>query len=247
MQTRERERSTLRDGKAMRFPPKDEFPTRAEVLASIPEDCFKKDTVKSLLYAAISTAMTLGCGVLAYMYIPLQLAFWPAWFAYAAVTGTIATGCWVGANTLAHFFLLFFKNERCIASTDATAVSHTSPRSPQSHAESVIRQIMSERVSQTRARASERPSRWVIAHECGHNAFSDNRAIQDAVGYILHSFLLVPYFSWQRSHAVHHSRTNHLTEGETHVPYVKARGGVSIDPRDSGASTQGTARCPKAA
>jgi len=31
----------------------------------------------------------------------------------------------------------------------------------------------------------------------------------------------VPYFSWQRSHAVHHSRTNHLTEGETHVPYVK--------------------------
>ena len=61
----------------------------------------------------------------------------------------------------------------------------------------------------------------MIAHECGHNAFSDNRFIQDAVGYALHSVLLVPYFSWQRSHAVHHSRTNHLTEGETHVPYVK--------------------------
>lgn len=100
--------------------------------------------------------------------------------------------------------------------------------------------------SQTRARVKKRPSRWVIAHECGHNAFSDNRAIQDAVGYILHSFLLVPYFSWQRSHAVHHSRTNHLTEGETHVPYVKARG-VSIDPRSSSVLTQRAASCPKAA
>ena len=64
---------TLRNGKAMKFPPKDQFPTRSEVLASIPEDCFKKDTAKSLMYAAISTAMTVGCGVLAYLYIPMQV------------------------------------------------------------------------------------------------------------------------------------------------------------------------------
>ena len=66
---------------------------------------------------------------------------------------------------------------------------------------------------------------WVLAHECGHGAFSDNRMLQDAVGFALHSALLVPYFSWQRSHAVHHSRTNHLYEGETHVPTVV--GGVA--------------------
>jgi len=60
---------------------------------------------------------------------------------------------------------------------------------------------------------------WVVAHECGHGAFSDNKLLQDAVGYIYHSVLLVPYFSWQRSHAVHHSRTNHVDEGETHVPH----------------------------
>lgn len=59
---------------------------------------------------------------------------------------------------------------------------------------------------------------WVIAHECGHGAFSTNTRLQDAVGFVLHSALLVPYFSWQRSHAVHHARTNHLVEGETHVP-----------------------------
>jgi omega-6 fatty acid desaturase (delta-12 desaturase) len=59
---------------------------------------------------------------------------------------------------------------------------------------------------------------WVVAHECGHGAFSDNKILQDVVGYVYHTILLVPYFSWQRSHAVHHSRTNHTEEGETHVP-----------------------------
>jgi fatty acid desaturase len=59
---------------------------------------------------------------------------------------------------------------------------------------------------------------WVIAHECGHNAFHPNRRIEAAVGFVLHSLLLVPYFSWQRSHAVHHANCNHLEAGETHVP-----------------------------
>ena len=61
---------------------------------------------------------------------------------------------------------------------------------------------------------------WVLAHECGHGAFSDVRGLQDTVGFVLHSLLLVPYFSWQRSHAVHHQHTNHLHKGETHVPTV---------------------------
>lgn len=37
---------------------------------------------------------------------------------------------------------------------------------------------------------------WVIAHECGHQAFSDYQAVNDIVGLILHSCLLVPYYSW---------------------------------------------------
>ncbi len=59
---------------------------------------------------------------------------------------------------------------------------------------------------------------WVLGHECGHQAFSDKYYWNDLLGYILHTILLVPYFSWQHSHAVHHRRTNHIDMGETHVP-----------------------------
>ena len=59
---------------------------------------------------------------------------------------------------------------------------------------------------------------WVLAHECGHGGFSASSTLNDCVGWVLHSFLLVPYFSWQYSHAKHHAKTNHLLDGETHVP-----------------------------
>jgi len=62
---------------------------------------------------------------------------------------------------------------------------------------------------------------WVTAHECGHGAFSNNRLLQDIIGFIYHSLLLVPYFSWQRSHSLHHAYTNHIVDGESHVPPVQ--------------------------
>lgn len=73
---------------------------------------------------------------------------------------------------------------------------------------------------------------WVLAHECGHGAFSKNKTLQDVVGYTIHSLMLVPYFSWQRSHAVHHKYTNHMELGETHVP----------EPIEDGTSTSYSAR-----
>ena len=105
------------NGKALNLPPLEELPSKAEVLAAIPEECFKKDTAKSMGYAIIGVAMTAMCAIFAYNFIPLTVAAIPAWIAYAVVTGTVATGP------------------------------------------------------------------WVVAHECGHGAFSDNRTLQDAVGY----------------------------------------------------------------
>ncbi|MCA9143093.1 MAG: fatty acid desaturase [Planctomycetaceae bacterium] len=129
-----------------------ELPTKQQVLAAIPEDCFDRSLVKSSLYMFASLVLTIGPGIAAYYFIPLSWTWLPAWIGYALFTGTAATGC------------------------------------------------------------------WVIAHECGHRAFTRQNWLQDIIGFTLHSALLVPYFSWQRSHALHHARTNHLDEGETFVP-----------------------------
>ncbi|CAB9518129.1 Delta(12) acyl-lipid conjugase (11E,13E-forming) [Seminavis robusta] len=59
---------------------------------------------------------------------------------------------------------------------------------------------------------------WVLAHECSHGAFSKYPVLNGAVGLALHTFLCVPHFSWQFSHAKHHRRTNDLVDGESHVP-----------------------------
>ena len=131
---------------------KKQYPTKAEVLAAIPAECFKRDLLKSSLYLFISLAITICVGILAYAFIPLTWSWLPAWICYAIVAGTAGTGC------------------------------------------------------------------WVVAHECGHRAFAKQNWLQDVIGYCLHSILLVPYFSWQRSHSLHHARTNHLDIGETHVP-----------------------------
>ena len=40
---------------------------------------------------------------------------------------------------------------------------------------------------------------WIIGHECGHHAFSDYEWLDDVVGFLLHSFLLYPYF-WPLLH-----------------------------------------------
>nr|AGN95843.1 fatty acid delta12-desturase FAD2-3 [Hiptage benghalensis] len=64
---------------------------------------------------------------------------------------------------------------------------------------------------------------WVIAHECGHHAFSDYQLVDDIVGLILHSALLVPYFSWKISHRRHHSNTGSLDRDEVFVPKPKSK------------------------
>lgn len=59
---------------------------------------------------------------------------------------------------------------------------------------------------------------WILAHECGHQAFSKYDYINDFVGWVLHSYCLNPYFSWKFSHRKHHKNNGHLRKDMAYVP-----------------------------
>lgn len=42
--------------------------------------------------------------------------------------------------------------------------------------------------------------------------------VNNVAGLILHTFLLVPFFSWKFTHAAHHGATNHLRKDQVFVP-----------------------------
>lgn len=62
---------------------------------------------------------------------------------------------------------------------------------------------------------------WILAHECGHGALFTYRWMNNTVGLVLHSFLLVPFHSWKISHAKHHKATGHLQRDMVFVPETK--------------------------
>ncbi|KAJ7780570.1 oleoyl phosphatidylcholine desaturase [Mycena maculata] len=73
---------------------------------------------------------------------------------------------------------------------------------------------------------------WVVAHEAGHQAFSESKMINNTVGWILHSALGVPYHSWRITHAKHHASTGHMTQDQVFVPPTRSQRGLKpFDPK----------------
>lgn len=63
---------------------------------------------------------------------------------------------------------------------------------------------------------------WVLAHECGHQAFSDYEIINNIVGTIFHSLLLVPYHPWRITHGRHHNNTGSCDHDEVFAPSTRS-------------------------
>ncbi|KAF8515286.1 fatty acid desaturase-domain-containing protein [Gautieria morchelliformis] len=67
---------------------------------------------------------------------------------------------------------------------------------------------------------------WTLGHEAGHGNFSHYKWVNDVLGFILHTFLLIPYYAWRSSHHAHHKATGSLEREENYVPRTRADHGL---------------------
>ncbi|KAF9453348.1 delta-12 fatty acid desaturase [Macrolepiota fuliginosa MF-IS2] len=65
-------------------------------------------------------------------------------------------------------------------------------------------------------------SLWCLGHEAGHGTLSDYSWVNTFFGFILHTFLLIPYFSWRSTHHAHHKATMSMERDENYVPRVRS-------------------------
>ena len=59
---------------------------------------------------------------------------------------------------------------------------------------------------------------FVLGHDCGHGSFSRYSMLNDVVGTILHTFIMVPFYPWKLSHRHHHKNTGNIDKDEIFYP-----------------------------
>ncbi|TFK32080.1 delta-12 fatty acid desaturase [Crucibulum laeve] len=62
---------------------------------------------------------------------------------------------------------------------------------------------------------------WCLGHEAGHGTLSDCSIINNTLGFILHTFLLTPYYAWRSTHHAHHRATMSVERDENYVPRTR--------------------------
>ena len=120
---------------------------------------------------------------------------WAAWCLYWFGAGLSMTGLWVIAHEC-QFRFPFFHFE----SSSSLSKRRFSP--PTSSHE--LRELIHCRAG-------------------GHQAFSTSKTLNNAVGFVIHSLLLVPYHSWRISHSKHHAATGHMTRDEVFIPRTRSQ------------------------
>lgn len=63
---------------------------------------------------------------------------------------------------------------------------------------------------------------FCLGHDAGHGTLYDNVVLNNIIGFILHSYLFVPYFAWRATHHTHHKATSSIERDENYVPYPRS-------------------------
>ncbi|MGG6240651.1 fatty acid desaturase [Nodosilinea sp. AN01ver1] len=59
---------------------------------------------------------------------------------------------------------------------------------------------------------------FVVGHDCGHGSFSRYKWLNNLVGHLTHTPILVPYHGWRISHRTHHANTGNIDTDESWYP-----------------------------
>ncbi len=59
---------------------------------------------------------------------------------------------------------------------------------------------------------------FVVGHDCGHRSFSRQKWVNDLIGHLTHTPILVPFHSWRISHRTHHKNTGNIDTDESWYP-----------------------------
>ncbi|BAY82905.1 fatty acid desaturase [Calothrix parasitica NIES-267] len=63
---------------------------------------------------------------------------------------------------------------------------------------------------------------FVVGHDCGHQSFSKHKWLNDLIGHLSHTPILVPYHGWRISHRTHHKNTGSIENDESWYPVSEA-------------------------
>ncbi|WP_206070238.1 fatty acid desaturase [Nodosilinea sp. P-1105] len=63
---------------------------------------------------------------------------------------------------------------------------------------------------------------FVVGHDCGHGSFSKAKWLNNLIGHLAHTPILVPYHGWRISHRTHHANTGNIDTDESWYPIAEA-------------------------
>ncbi|HEY9825073.1 MAG TPA: fatty acid desaturase [Stenomitos sp.] len=68
-------------------------------------------------------------------------------------------------------------------------------------------------------------SLFVVGHDCGHGSFSSHKWLNNLVGHLSHTPILVPFHGWRISHRTHHANTGNVDTDESWYPVSETKYG----------------------